>query len=453
MSVVYWMHCIIQILLNRPMRLAISYKPLSLLLAAVFVASSVWLFAQRMVRHQIANEMAQNRPRGNLSDLYPRWLGARELLLRGRDPYGVSVTREIQQGFYGRPLDPAQPADPKDQEGFVYPVYIVFFLAPTIHLPFQVVQKGAFWVLLGLTIAIVPFWLRVMRWRLQWWAGTIAVILTIGSLPVMQGLKLQQMTLLVLTLVVAAMALVVSGHPVPAGVLLAFSTIKPQLVWLLLFWLILWTLADFRRRYRWVASFLLTMTVLVAGSEWYLPHWIPRFLQAVQEYRAYTEATSMLDKMVPAPWGWLLAMLTIVATVQRCWQNRKFAQDTPEFAATTSLVLAVTVVVTVASNYALYNQVLLLPAVLLVIRKRHEIWAKNRSSRVMLSLSAIFLIWPWLTNIVLAGLSYILPLEVIDRAWPVPFWTVLPLPVTVAGTVLLMSYQNAFTAPPKPGTS
>jgi hypothetical protein len=363
------------------------------------------------------------------------------------------VTREIQEGFYGRALDPARPGDPKDQEGFVYPPYIAFFLAPTLHLPFAMVRKASFWVLLGLTIATVPLWLRVLRWPVPGWALASVVILTIGSLPVMQGLKLQQMTLLVVPLIAAALALLVSHRPVAAGIALALATIKPQLVWLLLLSLTIWTLADWRRRYRWAASFLLTMAVLFAASEWYLPHWIPRFLQAVHEYRNYTAAASILGQMVPAPWGWMLWILTAAATVQVCWKNRKFAEETPAFAATVSLVLAVTVILTVVSSYALYNQIMLFPAVLMLVRERHQIWGRNRMSRVLLSLAAILLLWPWLTNIVLAGLSYVLPVALVVRAWAVPFWTVLPLPLVVAALVLIRSYHRPFAAHPEPGTS
>src|ERR1700683_986511 len=37
-----------------------------------------------------------------LTDLYPRWYGARELLLHHRDPYSADVTREIQLAYEGR---------------------------------------------------------------------------------------------------------------------------------------------------------------------------------------------------------------------------------------------------------------------------------------------------------------------------------------------------------------
>jgi hypothetical protein len=434
------------------MRLGISHKPLWLVLAALLCAAGVWLYAQRvLVSYQIADAAAHGRPRGNLSDLYPRWLGARELLLHGRDPYSPAITREIQQGYYGRALDPARSGDPKDQQGFAYPPYVVFYLAPTIQVPFGIVRKGFFWVLLGLTIATVPLWLRVLRWQLPLWAQASIVILTIGSLPVMQGLKLQQMTLLVVALLALAIGFLVSNRPIAAGIVLALATIKPQLVCLLLFWLTIWTFADWRRRYRWAASFLVTMAVLFTASELVLPHWIPRFLQAVREYRNYTDAVSVLDKLVPPPWGWLPRILAAAATVHAGWKNRRCAEVTPAFAATASLALAVTVIV--IPSYALYNQVMLLPALFLLVRERQRIWDKNRMSRVLVSVVAILLVWPWLACLVLAGLSFVLPLELVERAWAVPGWTVLSLPVGVAALMLVGSYPRPFAAPPEPGTS
>ena len=75
----------------------------------------MWIWVEAIaVPHQVAASVEYGSPRGNLSDLYPRWLGARELLLHHRDPYHADVTREIQIGYYGRPLDPNRPHDPKD---------------------------------------------------------------------------------------------------------------------------------------------------------------------------------------------------------------------------------------------------------------------------------------------------------------------------------------------------
>src|ERR1035438_458074 len=140
-----------------------THRPLQgsilIVVAGVICAAGMWTYAGRvLIPYQRADAVAHDRPRGNLSDLYPRWLGARELLLHGRDPYGAEVTREIQAGYYGRPLDPSRPNDPRDKEGFAYPVYVVFCLAPTITWPFAIVQKCFFWLLLVLALATTLLW-------------------------------------------------------------------------------------------------------------------------------------------------------------------------------------------------------------------------------------------------------------------------------------------------------
>ncbi len=247
------------------MRRAISHKPFWLFLAATLCAVGMWTYADRvLIPYQKSDAAAHDRPRGNLSDLYPRWLGARELLLHGRDPYSAEVTREIQVGFYGRPLDPSRPDDPRDEEGFAYPVYVVFCLAPTIGLPFAIVQKGFYCALLLLTGSTTLLWLRVLGRSAPLGIQMSLLALTMGSPAVMQGLKLRQMSLLVAGLIAIAIALLVSDYPVAAGILLALATIKPQLVVLLLCWLAIWTMADWRRRYRLAVSFLATMSILMA---------------------------------------------------------------------------------------------------------------------------------------------------------------------------------------------
>ncbi len=191
------------------------------LIAATLCAAATWLYAARVIiPNQRAYAAAHGFSHGNHSDLYPRWFGARELLLHGRDPYTMQMTAEIQEGFYGRVLPADEPGIGQSfQQGFYYPVYVAFLLAPTLHLPFEIVQKAFLFLLLGLTVFTVPLWLYVLRWRLPLWTQLTILGLMMGSLPIMQGLKLQQMTLLVVALLAGAMALLVADRPIPAGVL------------------------------------------------------------------------------------------------------------------------------------------------------------------------------------------------------------------------------------------
>jgi hypothetical protein len=423
------------------MRLNIFHKPFWTFLAAALCAAGMWTYADRvMVAHQVRDAAAHDRPRGNLSDLYPRWVGARELLLHGRDPYSAEVAREIQTGYYGRPLDSSRPNDPRDQMGFAYPVYVVFFLAPTIRLPFVIIQKGFFWLLVILTCTSILLWLRFLRWSVPAWTQISLLALTLGSLAVMQGLKLQQMSLLVAGLVAIAIMLLVADYAVAAGILLAVTTIKPQLVALLLLWLAIWTAADWQRRYRLAISFLATMAILLAVSEWYLPHWIPRFWQAVREYQHYTGAKSVLDSLIGYPWSWALEALAFAAMLAACYRERRQAANTSTFAFTISLVLATTVLLVPIS--APYNQVLLIPALLLLLKERHTIWQRSVAIRVLFLITAGLIFWPWVSSIALAGLSFILPQETVDRAWTIPSWTVTQIPVGVAALMLVLYYRR-----------
>ena len=157
---------------------------------SLVAAASMWLYSQLvMLPYQQSSALAEQSPRGNLSDLYPRWLGARELLLHKRDPYGDDITREIQTGYYGRPLDPTRPNDPKDQQGFAYPVFVVLMLAPTVTLPFSTVHRIFFWLFAILTTASVPLWLRTLGWRLSRIATVTWILLTLGCFPAVQGLR------------------------------------------------------------------------------------------------------------------------------------------------------------------------------------------------------------------------------------------------------------------------
>lgn len=426
--------------------------PWTVPLLSILCAVGMWTYINRvLIAHQISDATEHDRPRGNLSDLYPRWLGARELILHGRNPYSSEVAREIQAGYYGRPLDPSRPGDPRDEQGFAYPVYVVFWLAPTIGLPFAVVQRGFFWMLLVLTFASVPLWLRVVRWSVPLWAQISLLALTLGSVAVMQGLKLQQMSLLVAGLMAIAIALLVTGHPVAAGILLAVASIKPQLVLLLLIWLAIWTLADWRRRYRWAASFLFTMAILCAGSEWYLPHWIPRFWQAIHEYQRYTGAMSVMDTMISVPLSRVFELIAFAALMVACWKERRQAAGSTSFAFVLSLVLATTILL--IPTYAPYNQVLLMPALLLLVKERRTIWQKNAVNRVLVVITTGLILWPWISSVALAGLSFVLPQETVERAWAVPAWTVIQIPVAVSALMLAHYYQTTFAAATGPRSS
>jgi Glycosyltransferase family 87 len=424
------------------------------LLFSLLLAGSMWFYVDYvLVPYQRADAASHGRPRGNLSDLYPRWLGARELLLQHRDPYSLEVTREIQEGYYGRVLDPNRPDDPKDEERFAYPVYVVFLLAPTIRLPFAVVQSGFRWLLAILTVGSVLLWLRVLRWQPSTVVIAILTVLTMGCFPIVQGIKLQQLSLLVAGLIAIGAALLSAGQLFAAGAVLALATIKPQLGLPLLAWLLLWACGQWRSRWPLLAGFGLTMAALLVASEYVLPGWARRFHQAVIAYQRYTGgAGSLLDVLATPVAGKFLAGAGVIVIAVIAWRFRCASAGSAEFSMMFALVLALTVVIVPMT--APYNQGLLLPAVFLLLAAWNDGWRRTRIARTISFVAAATVFWPWLASFTFTVASIFLPADLLRKAWAVPLYSSLGIPLAVLCLVILCALdlmRKANSATPSSG--
>lgn len=412
-------------------------KQIYVIAGAVLLAAGMWIWMQDIaIPHQQAESKERGTPRGNLSDLYPRWLGARELLLHGRNPYGDDITREIQAGYYGRVLDPARPNDPKDQQAFAYPVYVVVFLAPTVRLPFSIVQRVFLILLVMVLAASVLMWLQALEWRIPASAKLMWIILTLASFPAIQGLKLQQLTLLVAALLAASLNAIVHRRFVLAGVLLSCATIKPQLVLLPVIWLLIWVTGGWHDRRRLFWSFAISMSVLVVGGELLLPGWIQKFRAACAAYYVYTGGgKSVLDILLTPLGGRVVAALLLAMSLILVWRHRRAPESSPGFHYSLAFVMATTLMV--IPMLAPYNHVLLLPVAMLIARKIRDLWSKSLPTRFLTVAAALSLFWPWLVAAGLATALLFLPGPVVQRAWAVPVGTTLAIPVTLFALLLV----------------
>ena len=412
-------------------------RPIFVALLAALAAASMWIYANRILRaQQVAEAAAHDRPRGNLSDLYPRWLGTRELLLHRRNPYHSDITREIQIGYYGRPIDPSRPNDPTDQQAFAYPLYVVFVLAPTVGLPFAIVQHGFFWLLGALTAASVPLWLRAMGWRLSITSQLAWILLALGCFPAVQGLKLEQLTLLVAALVAASMMAIVERHFVGAGILLALASIKPQLVLLLAAWLLIWVRGKWGERRNLFWSFLISMAVLFSASEILLPGWIREFRAASAAYFQYTGGgRSVLDVLLTPLWGRIASVFFVSIAFALLWKARNADERTLEFQWSLAFVLATTLLV--MPMFAPYNQLLLLPGVMLVVDCIRRLQQETAVLRFLLILAGISVLWPWFAAAGLVIAALFLPAATVQRGWAMPLYTSTVIPIAIAGLLLV----------------
>jgi hypothetical protein len=125
----------------------------------------------------------------------------------------------------------------------------------------------------------------------------------------------------------------------------------------------------------------------------------------------------------------VLEVIALLACAPVLWKLRREQPDAKGFSAATALALAVTVLV--IPMYAPYNQVLLLPAILLLVRERAVFVSRSRGRRLAYGVGALVLGWQWAASL---GLTVIYLL--ISRAWALegwrwPFFATFALPVWV----------------------
>jgi hypothetical protein len=331
-----------------------------------------------------------------MGDLYSPWVGARELLLHHRNPYGPEVSEQIQTAFYGHTIHQAYDAPAKsliNEQRFAYPVYVVFLLAPAINADFLEVRQWARLLLAGFTAISVLLCLDILHWHVTR-TVTIALILFILSSPqLIQGLRLEQLALVVGFLLVASAWCAQKNYLIAVGVLLALTTIKPQMSVMPLCWFAIWTAGKWRKRWRIAAAFVATLAALIAGGEILLHGWIRYFVDGLSAYRKYAHTSSLLRVLLGDALGGITAAILFLALLLFAWRNRKAPSGSPEFTFLFAVFLMGAVLV--FPLLIPFNQVMLILPSMLVLRD----WkALSRFSRFIF---IAVISWTWITDLAL----------------------------------------------------
>lgn len=337
--------------------------------------------------------------KAQLGDLYPRWVGTRELLLQGRNPYSAEVSQKIQMAFYGRAIEQSYDK-PRleiiDEQRFVYPLYVVFLLAPTVHWDFAQIQTWGPVLFGAVTVISLWLWMKVLDWRPPTLAAVAIVMLVLSSPQIAQGLRLRQLGLFVAFLIALAAWCVTRQHYVVAGVLMAFSTIKPQMVALMLAWFLLWSFGDWRRRWPLAAAFGVSWAALAGAAEWLLPGWPGFFLAGMRAYAQYSPIHTIMSpvRLVLGNWiGGAFSVLALAVLVAFAWRMRRAEADSRDFAYTlTMFFVANTLLMPLLTPY---NQVFLLLPLLMLVRDWNTLPRLGRTAMIAL------LAWPWIAQAVL----------------------------------------------------
>ncbi|NPV67893.1 MAG: DUF2029 domain-containing protein [Anaerolineae bacterium] len=229
----------------------------------------------------------KSRPYPGANDFFSRWSGVRSFWIDRLDPYGEEASLSIQVGIYGRPAQEGE-----DPGYYAYPMYTTLLLAPLAPLPY--VWAEAIWLalLIALQIGALALLIAVFGWQPGPFLLGLSVLWAIFFYPAARGILLGQPGLVVYFLEVLALWALARGRDELAGAALALSTIKPQMGFLFVPFLLLWGLRE--RRWRLISAFVLVWGGLMAWSFIVLPGWFGEWWEQLARYPSYTAIGSPL---------------------------------------------------------------------------------------------------------------------------------------------------------------
>jgi hypothetical protein len=327
------------------------------------------------------------------NDFYQVWRTSRELLARRADAYSGEMQHQIEVGLYGRPLDRRLAADAATVfRGDCYPLHASVLALPLAPLPFRAVQLVLTALLPAAVIVTVLLWCSALGFDGSSRGLFTVVLLALSAIPVLEGLYALQVSLVVALLIAAGIFMIQWARLFLSGALLAAASIKPQLILLLVAWLMAWTLARWNERRSLLFGFAGTAFALLGATTLASPNWFSGWMHSVHEYRRICPPP-LAEFVLGREIGIAVSVLLVAVAGLVGARNRKAEPDSEAFLLTSILAIAITVVV-LPSTVAVYDQFLLFPAVVWLYTRRIALRGRL-PVRALAGVTAAALAWPW----------------------------------------------------------
>lgn len=330
------------------------------------------------------------------------WASTRALITTGSSPYQQTIEKFNQIPSVNNTILKGT------QSRFISPLYAGLVYLPFASIPDYILARAIWMTFLEvLLVILVIACQRINRWRPK--PVIFVVYFLFGLLwihsidPIIQGSDVIILALLIPITLSALRA----GLDELAGFLLAFSTIEPLMILLLVVFVLLW--AVFHRRWKVIVWFFGSLLLLVVISLFIYPGWLIEYIRALnyllqQDY--LTTPGSVFSSWWPgigSKIGWILTLIMSLVLCLEWWSAAK-RKDTDGLFWTACLTLTIGQLIGIKTSPT-YFIILLIPMVLIfsTLEKR---W--NQQGRIMIILIAIiFGIVPWLlfSGNVIHGLS------------------------------------------------
>jgi hypothetical protein len=357
-------------------------------------------------------------------------MGAHKWLLEGLSPYDPQVSMATQEMIYGRPADPSID---EDVGHFVYPLPSMIFFAPFGVFNYPLARALWMTTLELCLVALTLLSLRLVGWQLLPWHVALMALFSLVWYHGARTIIVGQFAAVEALLITGALLFIQRKNDVLAGFLLALGISKPQMLFLILPFVLLWAFSQ--RRWQLIWGFLGSALGLLLISLAFIPNWPAQMIWQVMEYPEYSDRIGSLASIITSSLpgiqrqlqiGWWI-FFSVYLIIEWGLAMRKGPRW---FLWTAAMTLVMTNFLT--SRIATTNYVMMMPAVILIFHTWVNRWGKLGQIAVWVSMVAALIgLWILFFNTVQGSVEqpvmYVpLPLFCLFGLWWVRWWTIRP---------------------------
>lgn len=321
------------------------------------------------------------------TDFLVHWMGARQFITRGISPYSDDTARQIQIMVYGRPA-----IEGEHLLRVAYPLYSIILFGPFALIPDFTFARSLWMTLLEMGVMATAYLsLKISEWKPKRFLLIFFGLFLLLSYHGLRSLINGNVIILITVMLLGAILAIKHRQDEAAGLLLAFATIKPQVVVLVIgfvFWWALWN-----RRQKIIRWFLGTLIILVLIAMLLIPDWIMQNLREILRYPSYNPPGTLAGVM-HAWWpniglriGTALSVIVGLIIAAEWWLGRR--SQSRWFIWIVFITLAMGQWIGLQTDPG--NFYVLLPCLALIFKVLEERWPRMSRRTEIITMLALFL--------------------------------------------------------------
>ncbi len=342
---------------------------------------------------------SKNNPGGN--DFLVHYIGTRALLMEDISPYSDEVAIRIQTAAYGHPAQ-----GDEYELRVAYPLYSIFLFLPFSLIQNYILARAVWMTALELALITMTFVaMNLAEWKPPLWQQGVILLFSLIWYHAVRGVVNGNAVIIIALMLTTILLLIRDNKDQFAGFLLAITTIEPQLVVLVIPFIVIWSL--YQRRWTLIKWFFGTLAAFILFGIILVPNWILQNLWEIIKYPANNTAgtlAAIISEWLPGlstqlKWGITIVFGSLI--VCEWWSGRKGRFE--RFLWVVFLTLTISQWIGIQTNPG--NFIILFPSVIFIL----SVWDKRLKKGGALSVNialAILFFGLWLLLVMTIQRSY-----------------------------------------------